>query len=55
MKLLIITYFFPPLNSIASLRLYSFAKYLTEFGLDVTVFTTPKKVNNMDYSSNFFC
>jgi hypothetical protein len=54
MNLLIITYFFPPLNSIASLRLYSFAKYLTEFGLDVTVFTTPKKVNNMDYSSNFF-
>jgi hypothetical protein len=54
MKLLIITYFFPPLNSIASLRLYSFAKYLTEFGLDVTVFTAPKKVNNMDYSSNFF-
>jgi hypothetical protein len=54
MKLLIITYFFPPLNSIASLRLYSFAKYLTEFGLDITVFTTPKKFNNMDYSSNFF-
>ncbi len=43
MKVLIITYFFPPLNSVASLRLYSFAKYLTEFGLDLTVFTTPKK------------
>jgi len=53
MRLLIITYFFPPLNSIASLRLYSFAKYLTEFGLDITIFTTPKKLNNID-SDNFF-
>jgi len=53
MRLLIITYFFPPLNSTASLRLYSFAKYLTEFGLDITIFTTPKKLNNID-SDNFF-
>lgn len=55
MKILIITYFFPPLNSIASLRLYSFAKYLTEFGLDVTVFTTPKKIDNLNNEdSNIF-
>ncbi|MCX7870809.1 MAG: glycosyltransferase [bacterium] len=54
MKVLIITYFFPPLNSVASLRLYSFAKYLTEFGLDVTVFTTPKKniLNDNDFFIN---
>ena len=53
MKVLIITYFFPPLNSVASLRLYSFAKYLTEFGLEVTVFTTPKKVGQ-EFSQVFF-
>jgi hypothetical protein len=53
MKVLIITYFFPPLNSIASLRLYSFAKYLTEFGLNVTVFTTPKKIDNLNFNDFF--
>ena len=41
MKILIITYFFPPLNSIASLRPYSWAKYLSKYA-DVTVLT-PKK------------
>lgn len=42
MKVLIITYFFPPLNSIASLRPYSWAKYLAQQGIDVTVLTVKK-------------
>ena len=43
MKILIIAAFFPPQNSIASLRPYSWAKYWTLAGHEVTVLTTPKK------------
>lgn len=43
MKILIICLFFPPRNSIASLRPYSWAKYWSRMGHDVTVVTTPKK------------
>lgn len=46
MRILIISTFFPPLNSIASLRPYSWAKYWSQAGHDVTVLTTAK-----DYSS----
>lgn len=42
MKILIITHYFPPFNSIASLRPYSWAKYWTLAGHDVTVLTTQK-------------
>lgn len=42
MKILIITAFFPPLNSIASLRPASWAKYWSEAGHQVTVLTTLK-------------
>lgn len=42
MRILIISTFFPPLNSIASLRPYSWAKYWTQAGHDVTVLTTEK-------------
>ncbi len=42
MRILIITVFFPPLNSIASHRPYSWAKYWTLAGHEVTVATTPK-------------
>ena len=42
MKILIISTFFPPLNSIASLRPYSWAKYWSQAGHDVTVLTTEK-------------
>jgi glycosyltransferase involved in cell wall biosynthesis len=42
MRILIISTFFPPLNSIASLRPYSFAKYFSKEGHDVTVLTTLK-------------
>lgn len=45
MRILIISTFFPPLNSIASLRPYSWAKYWTEDQHDVTVLTTTKTQN----------
>lgn len=43
MRILIVTTFFPPLNSIASLRPYSWAKYWGRAGHDVTVLTTAKE------------
>jgi glycosyltransferase involved in cell wall biosynthesis len=42
MKILIITNAFPPLNAIASLRPYSWAKYWSEAGHDICVLTTVK-------------
>lgn len=41
-RILIISTFFPPLNSIASLRPYSWAKEWTQMGHSVTVLTTKK-------------
>lgn len=43
MRILIVSTFFPPLNSIASLRPYTWAKYWTLEGHDVTVLTTQKQ------------
>jgi hypothetical protein len=48
MKILIISTFFPPQNSVASLRGYSFAKYWTELGHKVTVLTTSKATYSHD-------
>lgn len=45
MRILIVSTFFPPLNSIASLRPYSWAKYWTRNGHDVTILTTKKEVD----------
>lgn len=42
MRILIVTTFFPPQNSIASHRPYSWAKYWSRAGHDVCVLTTPK-------------
>jgi len=42
MRILIVSKFFPPENSIASLRPYSWAKYWSRAGHDVTVLTTVK-------------
>lgn len=42
MKILIVSSYFPPMNSIASLRPYSWAKYWSKMGHDVTVLTTKK-------------
>lgn len=48
MKILIISAFFPPQNSIASLRPYSWAKYWSRAGHEVTVLTTEKKPSAAD-------
>lgn len=48
MKILIIAVYFPPQNSVASLRPYSWAKYWSRSGHDVTVLTTRKP----DHSTN---
>lgn len=53
MKILIITSFFPPQNSIASLRPYSWAKYWSRDGHDVTVLTVPKKLLPSESSQPF--
>lgn len=42
MKVVFITHYFPPLNSSGARRVNSFAKYLSEWGHDVTVVTTKK-------------
>jgi len=42
LKVLLVTYFFPPLNTVASLRTYSFAYYLAKEGFEVTVLTVTK-------------
>ncbi len=42
-KILIVTYDWPPRNSIATHRPYSWAKYWSEYGLEVTVLTASKK------------
>ena len=48
MKILIISSYFPPQNSIASLRPYSWAKYWSKIGHDVTVLTTNKTFHEND-------
>lgn len=45
MRILIVSTFFPPLNSIASLRPYSWAKYWTLEGHKITVLTMEKQVD----------
>ena len=45
MRILIISTYFPPLNSIASHRPYSWAKYWSLAGHEVTVLTMEKKVD----------
>ena len=50
-KILIISTYFPPMPSAASLRVYSFAKYWARMGNDVTVLTTNKvKQSDFDYN-----
>jgi glycosyltransferase involved in cell wall biosynthesis len=53
LKILIITSFFPPQNSIASQRPYSWAKYWSRDGHDVTVLTVPKKPLPSDSPQSF--
>jgi hypothetical protein len=42
MRILIIAHYFPPKNSVASLRPYSWAQFWAQSGHDVTVLTTEK-------------
>ena len=50
-RILIISTYFPPLPSAASLRVYSFAKYWARMGNDVTVLTTNKtKQSDSDFN-----
>lgn len=48
MKILIVSTYFPPKNSIASLRPYSWAKWWSRAGHDVTVLTTEKEMRAND-------
>ena len=43
MKILIVTHFYPPVNSIASLRPYAWAKYWSRMGHEVCILTTRKE------------
>ena len=56
MKILIVSTFFPPQNSIASLRPYSWAKWWSRAGHDVTVLTTEKEewANNLNLDCSGF-
>jgi glycosyltransferase involved in cell wall biosynthesis len=54
MKILIVAAFFPPQNSIASLRPYSWAKYWSRSGHDVTVLTTVKKEKENNFVKDYF-
>ncbi|MFC1594348.1 hypothetical protein ACFL38_03380 [Candidatus Omnitrophota bacterium] len=38
-RILLITYFFPPFNSVGCRRVYAWSKYLTAFGHEITVVT----------------
>jgi glycosyltransferase involved in cell wall biosynthesis len=42
MRILIISYYFPPMNSVASHRVYSWARTWADIGHTVTVLTAPK-------------
>lgn len=50
MRILIVAYYFPPLNSIASLRPYSWAKWWTRMGHDVTVLTKDAEDNSTNFN-----
>lgn len=55
MRILIVSPFFPPQNSIASLRPYSFAKFWHEMGHDIEILTTKKEnvCNPLDLPLDF--
>lgn len=56
-RILLLTRYFPPLDSIASVRLHSWAKYLQKAGHQVSVLTTSKKgqvVNPLDLDCSAF-
>lgn len=48
LKILLVSFFFPPRNAVASLRPYSWAKWWSKAGFDVTVLTIPKRPRPSD-------
>jgi glycosyltransferase involved in cell wall biosynthesis len=56
LKILIATHYFPPQNASGSLRPYSWAKYWSKIGHDVTVITRTKirKENDLKLDCSFF-
>jgi Glycosyltransferase Family 4 len=49
-KILLVSYFFPPVNSVAGLRAASWAKYFKDYGLSVTVVTRHWSGEEMNWS-----
>jgi glycosyltransferase involved in cell wall biosynthesis len=54
-RLLLVSYHFPPSNMVASLRSYSFAKYLAQAGYEVVVVAMDTSGSGMDQSLNLDC
>jgi len=52
MKILIISYYFPPMNSVASHRVYSWARTWVDNGHTVTVLTAPKPSGDDQFNPN---
>lgn len=49
LKIVLVTKYFPPLNTIASHRLYSYAKYFPQHGIDVEIIT-PEWQGNLNFN-----
>lgn len=54
-SILIISYYFPPSNMVAALRVYSFAKYLAEYGHRITVLCCQGSGGGTDSDLDFDC
>jgi glycosyltransferase involved in cell wall biosynthesis len=54
-SILIISYYFPPSNMVAALRIYSFAKYLAEYGHQITVLCCQGSRGDVDSDLDFDC
>ncbi|MCK5687273.1 hypothetical protein KAJ27_24270 [bacterium] len=46
MRILVVSYYFPPMNSVASLRIFSWARVWADAGHRITVLTAPKPLND---------
>ncbi|MCG3225836.1 MAG: glycosyltransferase [Candidatus Heimdallarchaeota archaeon] len=62
MKILLISYFFPPSTSVGGLRALSFKQYLPEDGIDVVILTSGTKqdikqnfLENTNHSNIYYC
>ena len=54
-SILIISYYFPPSNMVAALRVYSFAKYLAEYGHRITVLCCQQSAGDEESDLDFDC